>query len=600
MVTAPIPRIRGIVPALDRKQLGDTHVVDGRNFVMDVEGPKSAFQSIFLSNQTFTDEDILQWQTFNLSQSDTVVFISNAILRYDALTDHWYPIFTFTKSDPTSRFPWSRARVGGIHYFASKGLGNKIIKYTPLLDTWETLTPVNTTGLMPDDIYLVMQSFGRLVISGETQTQNSAISDGTDLVTSTTKKIGSQSHALVGGGTPIIGKHTRYGFLVYTTEGILRAEFSDQLTVAFRYDVLSEQEHLKPISPFTFIEISDGQHVFLDITGFYQTDGREIKPWQPLMSEWWSSKRRSLFDTTNEENASVRLSINRDRQWVFFSISETSGGISYDYAYVLYLPLDEWGLFSEQHAAFGDLILTTGPESGLSFGYICGLSGCLRKFVDAIQNEVAPDFKVLTNFKESFEFPARNNDDITVVTSEIELTVFDKSLFSDTGLYDTNNAIVVRDIGSLNSYIDIGLFRLLDEKESDVLSAITDVIIGQSAQADTSEVVNYNTLPTIVENWNTITPDEFEDWGQGLADGVIYVAKALGTLDGVKQFADQLETLTQVTDIDEVNTDENENTLYFTCDNTGIFHIIRVEALLTGHSFHMKFVQPTLRNLGRL
>ena len=35
--------IEGLYPALDRKKLAKPYVVDGKNFIVDLDGPKSAF-----------------------------------------------------------------------------------------------------------------------------------------------------------------------------------------------------------------------------------------------------------------------------------------------------------------------------------------------------------------------------------------------------------------------------------------------------------------------------------------------------------------------------------------------------------------------------
>ena len=132
-------QFKGILPALDRRQPIDKFVLDGQNFLVDAEGPFSAFGSEFVSYAHFRNPE--NDRTFRVG-NDIFLFTESAVLRFDTNSELYYPVFVFPVNN--TNFPWSQATVGGVHYFAKKG--SNVFSYNPLTIAWTNIiTNVITT-----------------------------------------------------------------------------------------------------------------------------------------------------------------------------------------------------------------------------------------------------------------------------------------------------------------------------------------------------------------------------------------------------------------------------------------------------------------------
>lgn len=627
-----IRQIKGVIPALDRRQPVDKFVLTGRNFLVDAEGPFAAFSSELITVSQIRNPEAAE--TFRVG-NEIFLFTADAVLQFDANSELYYPIFTFPLNN--TAFPWSQATVGGVHYFVKQN--SNIFRYNPFTDTWTTVTAgVITTP------HAVTRAGGRLVVLGVNDVQWSAIDDGTDLATDIEKGIGIQSLAIVGGGNPLAVLPTFDGFITYTSTGSMKSELVDAIN-PFRHFPLTGDAGLIPISPYTVIEVANNEHVFLSKVGFHITTGKVPEPFQALMSEFFRRQILPLFDLTNP--TLIRLTFNTDRQWFIVSLAESEQAFNYTIAYVLYLPRDEWGLFNRSHVGFGELLLNVGPFGGFNFGFFCA-SGCLHRFIDFPHIQAHPDgeagVKLPTNFHhfhENFTPPARSEDGVIIFTSLVQLETFDETVFTviGTDLYefteinsfpspatpddisqDSTLTSFINDLSmqssllemgwrqvtpnfvSIDSFIDVGLFRVnTQEDKVDEFSLVTDVIIGM-LDSPTGQVL---------EDWLTFTPgieedwlnDDLvnEDWGVGIFSGTVYTASIIGSLDGYVQYQDQFSILEERTDIVDDELDETTGRArYFTSYNNGTYHIIRIEALQLDESFHLKTIDITPVSAGRV
>lgn len=602
--TAKVNQIKGLVPALDRKQVGAPFVVDGRNFLVDAEGPHSAFGSQFLTYDRLVDSAFSQ--SLKLTNTLSVVFVSNAVLKYDVISQKYYSIFNFTPptEDP---YPWSHALVGGVHYFARHGM--KLLQYFPLSETWNELDENNTPGLAPD-IYAITAVSGRLIIAADGLVQWSAIDNGANVVTSTATGAGAQSLAIVNNGRPLGIKATATGFTTYTTEGIMRSELIQSIN-PFRHDTLSV-EHA-PLSPWCITEIAKNAVVFLDRTGLYRTNGQAIEPWQSLMSEYFNLHILQNYDISLPDNSQIKLSYINEKQWFIISVSTTGQEGVYSWAYVLYLPRDEWGIFNAQHTTFGAFILTEGPEIGFNVGYVTP-EGYVSLFIESPikeSQESLPDYRFV---QLDLEYPSCSEAGVICAAVEINITNYDKSIYTLSGLYDAHpiitagspdtitadgdevGSVVPRDFRSIDSYANIGIFRFDDQQNPDRFSYMSALAVGMKKGAGEEDFEDWN-LPErsdIFEDWNVLEGQE--DWGSGILDTVQYSLAVQGTTDGYIQYEDQLEVPEEIS----ATTEETVYSRYFTCYNMGIYHIINISAQLDGESFHIKYLEPALAPGGRI
>lgn len=618
-------QVAGIFPALDRRQVNKPFVLDGQNFLVDAEGPFSAFGTQLVTYSLINDPEFAQ--TFRVN-AKIFLFTADAIFEFDAKSDLYFPRFVFA-SPANEIFPWSQALVGGKFYFVKKGAN--VVKYDPLIETFTELT-TNIVG----NPYVVTQSGGRLIIITDVNTQWSAIDNGSDLAIDPDKKVGGQLNAVIGDGTPLGALQTFNGFLVYITTGLMKFTIVNAAS-PFRFDTLGGSE-LVPISPYVLLETENNEHIYLSKTGFKTTRGKEPTEFQPLMSEFFRRQILPKFDLTIP--AIFRLSYNADRQWFIVSISNSEQNFKFDIAYVLYLPRsdDGWGIFNKNHTGFGELQLDEGPFTGFNFGYF-DFTGELHKFVDFPHIEQSPDGNVgerlpinFYHYHEDLAIPSRVENLNTIFSTHMQMSSIDETVFrDDTNLYEYK---IVREhispstiievhqasslgspnimrsdmwmqaglaeldwaqyspiLGSINSFIDVGLFRFpADETEAAEITLMSEVVIGMIQDPGLQESEDWLTFsPDTEEDWlNNTLPDE--DWGIEIFTSTNYIASIIGSLDGYQQFSDQIEIMEERTDIVVAPSETTGRSKYFTCYNNGVYHIIRIEALEQDQSFHLKVI----------
>lgn len=585
-------RFKGLVPALDRKQVGDAFIADGRNFLIDAEGPFSAFGNRWATFELL--ETTTNTTTFRVG-NDIFLFTEGVVLRYNDVAEKYIPVFIFDTvfSDIA---PWTGALVGGKYYFSRSGVN--ILQYDPIADSWKEVTTDVPAGPVS-----VTSAAGRLIILGTSVVGWSALDDGENLAISTVTGAGQQSLAIIGGGTPLKVLKTNDGFISYTTAGLMKSEFIDSIN-PFRHFPLSitegdiQSEDI-PVDAFNVIEIDTGRHIILSETGLRVTVGDRPQEWDPLFSEFLRADVIPTLDLTNKEHI-TSLHYNSARKWLLLSISDNQVEHIFNKAYVKYLPVDQWGIFVREHSGFGEFALTLGTTRAFNFGYI-GTDGCVHRFDNFPQQELAPPFKDLFYVHSSYEFPARQENGRVVFASVLNIRAIDKSQFpTEPGLYLQNTfEVFTGNFGSVDAFIDVATFRYVDERHVDRMAYITDVAIGMIESPTLQEFEDYQALVAdVVEDWATL-PDQDEDWGAGIFSGVVYNAQLLGTLDGYNVFENQQEDLTEINPDPILNATVTRNR-FFDTYTSGIYFITRINALNIGESFHLKFLELSGNLGGRL
>lgn len=400
MAIAANRRFEGLKPALDHRQRGQPAVLEGRNFMLNAEGPYSAFGAEFVTYQKLNNpEDV---QTFRIG-TFSVITQPTAFLRLDETSQHYYPVVTFT--DGGEVFPWKHAQVAFKHFFAKKG--QDLVVYDEVSGEWSSVTPGSDD--VPVGCCSVATSAGRLVVQGSSVSAWSAIDNGLDLAPSTATGAGFQSLAIVGGGEPLGVYANDTGFISYTTHGVMRSEYVNASN-PFRHEPLSNRRHV-PLNPYCVLDFEDDTHILLTKTGLYITAGKKPEPWQPLMSEYLTQDVLPFRDLSIVPV--IRLTYNADRKWFFISIAENSEPTVYRRAFVLYIPMDEWGSFDRPHTAFGELRLEQNPDSGYNFGYVCPYARCLRNFSENPRVETYPSEETAVFYHKKIELAPRVLNGVT-------------------------------------------------------------------------------------------------------------------------------------------------------------------------------------------
>lgn len=378
-----VRQIKGILPALDRKQVQQPFVLyeESKNFLIDLRGPH-AFGANRISSYDYIQDSELA-QPIRVGDKD-FVFTTGCVLDYDVDSGRFFPVYTFI--DLGLLWPWYSAELDGKFYFCKRGVG--LIQYDPLTSTWTKLTQN-----VPEDPVSICVTLGRLVCMGVNNTAWSAQDDGTDFAPSTITGAGFQGLSLISGkGKPIGVLPVADGWINYTEKGCFKSEFADGPN-PFRHYLLPDSRAVIPINPFCLInDDTNDTNIVLTNKGFYSSTGGPFEQYQQLFSEWLShnffAEHKELIDPAN--STLLRLWFSQLKKLIILSVANSINSQIYYQAFILYTPANEWGIFNHNHTAFGDLAITRNDVVGLSFGYL-DEKGFFHKYIDDVFNEIPPD-----------------------------------------------------------------------------------------------------------------------------------------------------------------------------------------------------------------
>lgn len=581
MATELETQIKGLVLALDPRQVPTLHVLEGQNFLVGAEGPYAAFGSQYLTYERIEDFDDLN--VFEIDKIQTsFIFISSGVLAYDQTSQRYYVAMLFSQR-ATEVFPWTMAFVGGSYYFSKKGM--PVIKFNPITSEWLELNNTNSPGIVPNPV-AVTDSFGRLIILDNDVVQWSAIDDGQKFE-DPDLGAGSQSLSLVGGGAPLAVKHSQVGFVTYTTSGIMRS-MHREADNPFTHRIGSE--HITLLSPYSISEIRRGVHVFLSTSGLYQYLGDQKLPqeWQPLMSEYLRNNVLINFDPTVKINPTIKFHFDNNTQIFTLSISPNANPRFYSDAYSLYLPKDEWGSFDRVHSLVSALFIESGFSKGSNPGFFDD-QGFYHVYTNQAQVEDQTEIFGNTYFQTYFQNPVRAENGVQIASEVVNATVYDKSQYTYTGLYDAQGQLTPRNFGPLDSYINIGLMRLLDPEYADRYTMLFNLVLGVG-ELVAEEREDYNTItPDVFEDWDILVGEE--DWGFNIIPGIGFTARAFASIDGQTPLEDQDVELELLENTDLVR--------HFTADICGIYHVAQITAYKLNETFQIKTAEPVLKPAGR-
>jgi len=616
-----VPDIQGLMPALDRRVVGKPYVIDGANFAFDVQGPKSCFGTRRITQAPFSSAD-LHASTIRIGD-EIWLFADDGIYGFNPDTKQFFPRFV-SPTIPTDDWLWSAALVGGNWFFCRKGIG--LVKFDTATEVFSIITDDVPSGPVS-----ICESYGRLVVLGATAYAWSSLDLGEDLAPDLNTGAGSRSTGLVG-GTSFSVRPIETGFLVYTSKGILISEFTAAEN-QFRSDVLTKQ--IRPISPFAIIDLEENIHLFLDVKGLYMVgladQNTRVYPrvFNQIFSEYLS---QDFLPTLNLRVANLlRLFYSIDTKQIFLSVSSEDSPGAYIYSFCLYQTVEKWGKLNHPHYMLGELAFPTGSTVGFQFGYFC-LKGDVHHIrEDVSSTEEDPNANDTFLFIAEEDFPIRVLGGVYYFSSNLYMYDHDPQFYaSGTGVYETyrltsytdetdlpeemefvldtevyyaaseflNDTGMVlfnepgfaeKNLQPLKAYIDIGLFRFPVREFNDELSMITNVTIGQESLS-LADIEDWLTLtPDVTQDWLVDTlPDE--DWGDGVAGGNSYDTLLIGTNDGETSFNQAELTLAR----------QEGDSAFYVVLLTAMYHTLRVSALQSDQSFHLKSLELSGNYAGRL
>lgn len=649
-VNAYVRKVKGLAPIVDPKQLGETRVVAGRNFMVDAKGPYSAFGSSLLTYDLLNDGPIVQ--THEIAD-ETFYFTDGGVFVFDRGSKRFRNFVRFFNLTACPKCPYSFAYVGHKYYFARRGIG--LWEYDPDNREFTNITGING---VPTDVVSISQIAGRLALLSESFLHWSAIDNGRDFTPSLVTGAGAQGLSLVRNGTAQCVKAVGDVLLTFTTNGIMRSE---PITgpLVFRHRHAQVQSRL--LTAWCITNIEDDVLVFLTRAGIIATNGAQFQSWQPTFSEWLV--REVLPQYINQADFFLRFQYVTATREFYLSIAERASHNKYTAAYVLSTASDEWGSFNHQHRAVfpireernGRLIDRAAYVDFRGRVNIFDNTNRIERLADAgeyyrfgtpstdavyvngiavfetrirtydgdefIYANYRPElYTPLVGVNSEFEMPAAPSSTIAfsyifgfdwLYADEIEVdwmdgvgdTVVDwmdgdELLRATTGMAFGADAeyfrifIAPRKYSGLAAWTKIGPFRIIDDEVPDRLTRIDLLQIGAFYQSLETETVDWLTLPDEVVDWLDGEEDVVVDWGSSPVLDANYRVTVEGTLDGHTIFEDQLIT-------PDIIRREPETTFYGLSLN-GVYNYVTLYAETYGETFHLNVLGAALFPAGRI
>lgn len=581
-----VREMKGLTPGIDPSVANEIFALGGRNYVFDSRGVKSPFGDRFLTPIPFSLPGNIQGMRLRLRGGDRCfTFAGDAIREWDESAGGWRVIYE-TLDTTTQHYRWTFEYLAGWLYFAHPAVG--LLAFD--LDT-DTCYRHDEVALgSPAQVIAVSLNNGRLGVLTTTALAWSAPSNGLNFVP-----------ALGGAGAQLLAERvpgdavmlTTYarGFMVWTTGGIMRSEFTGDASV-YRHRTLNTE--YRPVNSFCLVRVDVDTVVVLDERGLFMTQGEPLRPYAPLFNEF-------LIDFIQERDYrfydSVRLEWDDLQRRLYLSYSDTYADPIYEKAFVYYPPLDKWGEFSEPHYGILPWLINDSQREDDYFGFV-DAAGRPRYWQYSGSRESTPVGDDANLFQAVIERPQQRAPDegSRFMPATGRLRGFDPAdlIAEETreGYYvvgSTSPKVPV--LTGLDAMIRFGLFRLSQEQTADDVAEISSVVI-RSVKSGPEDVVqeDYNTIPDGEDEDYNALPDQAEDLGLSPLNYINHGFELIGTKDGDTDFVRVTPTLVQF----------DRAARYFTCTVPGVWHIAEVSASEIREAFHIVTFELTGSIAGRL
>lgn len=365
----PISTIESWTPAIDAKSVenGSLFVLAGRNYLFDAKGPKAGFGSTLVSNASI-DESLEHVESIKIA-GRTVVLTGNgaferrSLVRYDDVgiysgsEEEWFRLASWETQDEydIGSFGWTAAYVGFGAFLNHPGYG-----LFRLLG--DTLEPFEQVGV-DERVLAIAESAGRLILITTTLTQYSNADDAKDM-SPDLGGAGFQITAQRVPGKPLALTSFQGGFIIWTTAGVLAAEFIGGDTV-FRFDRVITEQFM--ISTKAWEPLASGDIVVMTKQGlFLSSAANGLSAYDDVFNEYL----RDLM--SNSDDYFFRLTYIKEDDLLYVQMADST--IYFNKTYVYHQASKKWGEFNEPHRG----IIRFGAESG-EYGY-ADLEGFVHHF----------------------------------------------------------------------------------------------------------------------------------------------------------------------------------------------------------------------------
>lgn len=516
--------IRGLTPAIDLRRAEGLFAVDGRNYYFDSHGPKSGFGNRLLSSTVIPTPNHYQGVRIKTRDGDrTFHFHETEILEWNEAENEYDIVYAFasTAGEP---YRWTHGYLNGHIYFCHPSTGVLDLN----IDT-NVCAPLAGPGVPAQAIGICVDN-GRLAVFDIDFLYWSRQSNGANFEPAL-GQAGFQKINERVSGSPIMISSYGEGILTWTTGGVMRSEFTGDAEV-YRHRAINTE--LRPINSFCTIKMEDDTVVILDERGLFKSRGGSPEPLTVLFNEFLI---KYLQKYNLREGLNVRLEWDELQKLMFVSVSTSFASPIYERAFVLYVPIDRWGTFDEDHYGIFPVKITTGQRADDYYGFL-GSDSRARIWID-------------------------------------------------TGSRHDATASLI----PLDAWIRIGLIRFAELADAmDQMTQVNQIMIGNVTTGDPDIVAqDFNLIPEGEdEDYNVVIGAE--DLGFERENYINHKIRIIGTIDGTTKFDESIPSLTFF----------SKAVRHYSCECNGIWHILELKADAVGESFHCRAFELTAAYAGRL
>lgn len=575
--------IQGLTPAIDARKQDSIRLISGDNIRFTADGIISDYGNEYLIEDPVFDPEYIQGARIRTRDGDrTFTLVQNAILEYNEDIGDFDVIYTF-EDTTQSPYRWTWGFLNGFIFFCHPAPGI-IWLSTRTQQTGRLQVP----GLPENPLALTVDN-GRLIVIDSSAFYWSAQSDGFNFVPS----LGGPGFQLINervSGLPIMCVSFARGVLTLTSGGIMRSEFTGDNAV-YRHRAINTE--YAPVNSFCIFKTIDDQVVYLDRRGFFASRGEFPQAFAPLWNEFLIDELE-LFRLTEAEN--LRVEWDENNRLLYLSVSESDIPPRYDYAYVLYQPLDKWAHFAETHyGIFPINIGSTTERRGQYFGF-CDSDGFVRWWGSQSHRQTRATDTTSNFVRKKVEYPVTRTRE---VTSEIMPCAVRGSTISEinvddiTGYYTQDGLnLLAPNITDLGAKARLGLFRLTRGEYPDEVSEVTDITVGSVLSNDGQiPSVDYNTMPPGTSNEDYNTAVGAEDFGISTVSFVNFDFRVIASQDGRSAFSTRTPQLS----------DFYLGQRYYAVNIVGVFFILEFSTSSAGQAFYIRDLEVSaIADAGRI
>lgn len=584
MPTAPYKAqdFKGLSPAVEPTRSKDIYALNGKNYIFDSIGPKSAFGDRFLFPQPIKNPAHAQGIRLKLRDGDRCFnFFGDGIYEWNEDVGGHVPIY-ITPNTLTQPYRWTWVYLNDVMYFNHPLTG--IIAYDLIENRCEKLVAPG----VPTEVLWITECNGRLVAMTTLYLAWSEQSNGAAWVPS----LGGAGFQLISDrlpGFPVAATSYAKGILTWTSGGVMRSEFTGDKEV-FRHRALNTEYRL--INPFCTFNTDENTVVILDERGLFQSRGEAPTPFAPLFNEFLIGY---LQDNNLKVGENCRLEWDELRRLLYLSVSLSRYDPIYEKCFVLYPPMDKWGQFDTPHYGIFPIKVADSERADDYHGFV-GQDGRIRHWLKAGSREVLPTDTSVNLYYPTIEKPFIESygDDGLTLSSSMTLNTFsrDEHFGEVAGYYPRDgHDLVPATLTGLDAWIHIGLLRADGELGNDEMTEVTQCLVRSNVSGDPDiVVVDFNTDSggSADQDYNDSTGTQ--DFGVEPLNYVNSKIRIISTIDGVSEFQSSEQELVGFV----------KGGRYYAGTTVGLWHVLEIRAEEVGEAFYLKSFELTWAYAGRL